>query len=1369
MKIFRLSAALLVVALLPAPAFPQESSEITALLAKARRGNGIAQYNLGLAYTEGKGVAADPVEAYVWLSLARENGTRGRALDNVMGALDQASLEVAQRRLAERKIELGVRAPAPANVRPTTTAPVAKAPAPVETPAPVPPPVTDAPARSPAENEALAAEVTALRAEREHLITLAAQHEKTALAAEAKATEASRAADTAKGELARARLALTAAQKAVKPAAPVPPNLAGRVAELEAQLAASLAAPKPTPDTAALDQKTRELQAALTELEESRAFGRKVEEALDKVNDDRARVAAAATAELEAARAFGSQVENTLNKVTDEKTALTAALRAAESARDGYAREFAAAQAQLAAAKPAAPVAPAYPDLSGKVAELQAQLAKAREPVAPAYPDLRNRVAELDASLARLSSEAARAQQEMAALAKAKDDAKQEVAALTQSSEASLRNASRELDATKAALAKANDSLSAKPAAPSYPDLSGRVAELQAQLTQVKAAAPAYPDLSGKVATLEAQLAGLTAAASAKTDATAQVAALTKAKEDATQKAAAAEVARAEVAKQFDDYKSSTATAQRERTTLLSSVKLLESDKVSLRRQAENAGTEAAQLRTQVATLKEQLAAKPAAPSFPDLRERVAQLESDLVTARASAPAYPDLRSRVTELETQLAAKPAAPSYPNLSGRVAELESALAAKPAAPAYPDLRSRVTELEAQVASDLSAVALAKAEAASAKQEVAALTKAKPAAPSYPDLSGRVSELETQLTQAKAAAPAYPDLSAKVAELSTKLTRLTQENSQLTAASKAAPAYPDLRARVAGLEADLTTAKQLLAAKSAAPAYPDLSAKVAELETALRDSTRQLAAASTEADRANREIAALTSKAKTEVRPATPAYPDYSARVMELTGEVTQLRTDRERLQQSLDAKSAEAAAKADALAQATASAKRVTELEAQVGNLQIALTAPAAPAYPDLSAKVAELETRLAQVPAAPAAPAYPDLSGRVTELTGEVAQLRDDRERMQKMLADAGRKLRDSSADASRIKELETQAAGLQTSLTQTQEEARNQIENLKAALAAQPAAPRYPDLSGRVSELEATLAAKPAAPAYPNLSGRVAELEAQLASASRRPAAPSYPDLSGRVATLESELSAAQTRLAQPAAAPAADTSDLEKRLAETEDRLATALRGYALLEKDRDALQAKSGQATETLATEKNTLAAQVATLTAQVEQLQGTVAAQAGAERAANSLSTENNTLAGRLAETEGRAAAAQAEVTRLGESLAALQRSTGQTVGDAASSRALVQQLQGANSVLAQENYQLKTALARTTGRPAPATPTAVLVSPPAARTHVVTPGDTLSRISQRYYGTPGRWQEIYNANTAKLGPNGVLRVGTELRIP
>ncbi|MEY3775635.1 MAG: hypothetical protein RLZZ129_2415 [Verrucomicrobiota bacterium] len=53
--------------------------------------------------------------------------------------------------------------------------------------------------------------------------------------------------------------------------------------------------------------------------------------------------------------------------------------------------------------------------------------------------------------------------------------------------------------------------------------------------------------------------------------------------------------------------------------------------------------------------------------------------------------------------------------------------------------------------------------------------------------------------------------------------------------------------------------------------------------------------------------------------------------------------------------------------------------------------------------------------------------------------------------------------------------------------------------------------------------------------------------------------------------------------------------------------------------------------------------------------------------------------------------------------------------------------------------------------------------------AARTHTVMEGDSLSRISLRYYGTPNRWQEIYDANREELAGANVLRPGQVLRLP
>jgi len=50
-----------------------------------------------------------------------------------------------------------------------------------------------------------------------------------------------------------------------------------------------------------------------------------------------------------------------------------------------------------------------------------------------------------------------------------------------------------------------------------------------------------------------------------------------------------------------------------------------------------------------------------------------------------------------------------------------------------------------------------------------------------------------------------------------------------------------------------------------------------------------------------------------------------------------------------------------------------------------------------------------------------------------------------------------------------------------------------------------------------------------------------------------------------------------------------------------------------------------------------------------------------------------------------------------------------------------------------------------------------------------TYKVQSGDTLSRISEKFYGTPSRWNDIYQANRDRLSSQNALRVGQELRIP
>lgn len=74
--------------------------------------------------------------------------------------------------------------------------------------------------------------------------------------------------------------------------------------------------------------------------------------------------------------------------------------------------------------------------------------------------------------------------------------------------------------------------------------------------------------------------------------------------------------------------------------------------------------------------------------------------------------------------------------------------------------------------------------------------------------------------------------------------------------------------------------------------------------------------------------------------------------------------------------------------------------------------------------------------------------------------------------------------------------------------------------------------------------------------------------------------------------------------------------------------------------------------------------------------------------------------------------------------------------------------------------------------TTVRPAPASPRASSSPPDPAevpRAYTVQSGDTLSTISTRFYGTPSRWIDIYQANRDRISSENALRVGQEIRIP
>jgi len=84
-----------------------QTPEIDALRVRAEQGDAEAQYNLGVMYSDGRGVPQDDVQAHMWYNLAasrstgeaRENAVQGR--DLVAGQMTPAQVADAQRRAHE--------------------------------------------------------------------------------------------------------------------------------------------------------------------------------------------------------------------------------------------------------------------------------------------------------------------------------------------------------------------------------------------------------------------------------------------------------------------------------------------------------------------------------------------------------------------------------------------------------------------------------------------------------------------------------------------------------------------------------------------------------------------------------------------------------------------------------------------------------------------------------------------------------------------------------------------------------------------------------------------------------------------------------------------------------------------------------------------------------------------------------------------------------------------------------------------------------------------------------------------------------------------------------------------------------------------
>jgi LysM repeat protein len=208
-------------------------------------------------------------------------------------------------------------------------------------------------------------------------------------------------------------------------------------------------------------------------------------------------------------------------------------------------------------------------------------------------------------------------------------------------------------------------------------------------------------------------------------------------------------------------------------------------------------------------------------------------------------------------------------------------------------------------------------------------------------------------------------------------------------------------------------------------------------------------------------------------------------------------------------------------------------------------------------------------------------------------------------------------------------------------------------------------------------------------------------------------------------ADLKTQLDAAKAQAAAPTPAPV----DSSSQLSDTQDKLATALRSFSVIQDENSGLHAS----VDKLNADNAALAQQLADAKASIASLQVQAAATAQIDPLrtqlrqeqdeAVRLSTENEQLRNRLALTAPGPGGLKPAPTRPGA---------------------------GADTLVPEK-----------VAAPAPAAPE--------AKTYVVADGDTLTKISRKFYGTSNRWQDILQANHDVMKNEKSLVVGSTIKIP
>jgi TPR repeat protein/chromosome segregation ATPase len=1101
---------------------------------------------------------------------------------------------------------------------------------------------------------------------------------------------------------------------------------------------------------------------------------------------------------------------------------LTAALEQARDANSQYAE--ANQRLELEKARLEQQVAQGGGSSSGLVDQLRAQnqrLAAQVETLSAEKESSQRELAVLNAQVKDLQQDSARPRPALVAPAPADvSRAESQVADLTKklqqatASLTQLQATNQQLTEGNARLQQEKDAL-AKAAPTGGGEPSSIVANLQkdnARLNdEVKRSTRELLSLNSQMRSLRNQAAKATAPAGADPAAGDQVAQLNAKLEQATQDAVRAQAENTRLATRVTELEkqpkpatdnhaaAALGDAQKLTTQLQQQVTALQAEKSELEKwsrsleqtlneksaQADGAGATTADLRQKVVALQKQF--DEAAAENKRLAAHVAQAEQAPAAGAARKPDTRELdglRGQVAAAQQQvekltrdnrtLADKAAEEhrSYVQAQARMANLERDLrtAQKPAAnPAeLDDLKGQLVASNQRLEQNAAAMA---------------------------DLTATNGRLESELAVARKDAA--------------QASAFQLRNEQLaTAAKEARTELEQAQARVTGLE------KQVASAASGRTREGDDTRKL----------RADLAEANSTVEKLNATVAELTGaneRLEKDLGTARQGSPDVDA----LRTELARLRDENSRMSASADemaglrAKIAELTRQGEELAGNSTSARQdLVTAQARVAELEKQL---AATAIPSVRTRGGDEESRKLRTDLAEANSAVEKLNATVAELTGANDRLEKDLENARKStdaaLAAQSQAVSAARPDAyqmeirtlqSRVKELEGQmeddrnnsakeVSTLAAQLARTRDTNRSLTEANRALMTAKQAeAPtvdktEFDQLQVRVRDLGTSVANLSRQndrlkTENEGLTSERAALQQQLEDAQKT--ATTAPALAGEKAALQERLEAVGAQLIKAQQ----DIDTLQKENADAVSRALASKTAADKAQADLVALQGRTSDAEKATDTQ-NSAVAELTGANAKLEEERTDLRRQLAAARADNNRLTQASGSLEQLKADADRSA--QQNIAALSAQLAQVQRDlqsareTNSRImeGNTAQERdriAVINQLRNENTALAARLVQAQGTLdqiasAARLGTPAASiasggtVPMRVPVSTPVGsadvRIHTVTDGDSLSRISMRYYGTANRWQDVYNANREVLQNSSTLRVGMQLRIP